>query len=331
MASRFDVAVMHDFFVDRLVLTRSLDGLARSIFAKAGEGGGGVHNIAQDEVRGGNAVNLAHALARLGLRTLLITHSTPTHEAMLRDSFKGTRAEVRVKPLAEGLTVAFEERINVMLGDGRGASEFGPSVLEEEDWEGLEGSRVVCSVNWAANKLGTQLLVALRRRLGPEKPIYFDAADFRDRTGQFHSLLLRISKEHLVDWVSMNKVESLTAAKLVGIESSNLGEVCRQLARVLGVVFDIHADKRSFTSEGTRIASAAVTQTKARRLTGAGDVWDAGSIYGRLKGMDEEERLEFANSSARLYLESDQPLAPTVDQVTGSQATSRASSRRSRR
>ena len=82
-----------------------------------------MHGIRQSEIRGGNAVNLAHALGRLGLRTLLVTHTEAAHEGLLRKSFEGLDVELRLKPLKAGMTVAFEERVNVMLGDGGGAAD----------------------------------------------------------------------------------------------------------------------------------------------------------------------------------------------------------------
>lgn len=315
MARGFDVAVMHDFFVDRLVHAVSLERLTKQIKAKASEGGGGLHGISQAEVRGGNAVNLAHALARLGLRTLLITHADGTHERLLRQTFEGLDAELRVKPLRAGLTVAFEERVNVMLGDAGGAADFGPSQLDEDDWEALETARVVCSVNWAANRRGTELLLALRKRLGEEKAIFFDPADFRDRVPQFKELLRFIAKEKVVDWISMNEQEGVAAADAFGLKSRDLKEVCRGLAKALGVVFDLHAMKESYSSEGLGVTSVRVARAKSRRLTGAGDVWDAGAIYGRLRKMDEQERLMFANTAARLYLQSDEPLPPSIEEV----------------
>lgn len=315
MTKKYDVAVMHDYFVDRLVHTGSLAGLMGDVSKKAAAGGGGLHGVGQEDIRGGNAVNLAHALARLGLRTLLITHSDRAHLALLEEAFEGLRADLRVKPARAGLTVAFEERVNVMLGDGGGAADFGPGELDAGDWDALERSRFVCSVNWAANRRGTELLVALRRKLGKETPIFMDPADFRDRSPQFKELLLRISKEGLVDWVSMNEGEAAESARLLGIGAPEPGELCRGLARRLKVVFDLHTLKRSYTSEGTEVASAGVSAIKAKRLTGAGDIWDAGAIYGRLKGMDEAPRLEFANRAARLYLNSAEAVPPTAEQV----------------
>ena len=315
MTKKYDVAVMHDYFVDRLVHAKSLPRLLRGVSEKAKGGGGGIHGVSQEDIRGGNAVNLAHALARLGLRTFLITHSERAHRGLLEATFEGLDAEVRVKPAPAGLTVAFEEVVNVMLGDGGGAADFGPERLDDEDWAALERSKVVCSVNWAANKRGTDLLVALRWRLGEEKPIFMDPADFRDRTTEFKGLLLRQRKEKLVDWVSMNEGEALASARLLGIERTDLRAVCENLARRLRVVLDLHAAGQSYSSEGTEVASARVKAVDARRLTGAGDVWDAGVIYGRLKGMDEPARLDFANKAARLYLTNESPVPPTAEQV----------------
>ena len=315
MVREYDVAVMHDFYIDRLLYAGPIGSFAKTVVEKAGEGGGGIHGVRQEDARGGNAVNLAHALARLGLKTLLITHSDRTHEGILRQTFEGTDAEVRVKPLPTALTVAFEGDVNVMLGDGRGASDFGPSLLDAEDWRALKDSKVVCSVNWSINRRGTELLLALRRRLGREKTIFLDPADFRDRGRQFRDLLATQKKHRVADWISMNEHEGVAAARMLGIGADDLGEMCRELALELGAVFDLHAVRASYSSEGTRVSKVPVDAVKAVRLTGAGDVWDAGAIYGRLRGLDEVRRLRLANRAARLYLGSRELAPPSIAQV----------------
>ncbi len=315
MALPFDVAVMHDFFVDRLVRTKDLSGLLRDVKSKAGAGGGGIHDVGQSEMKGGNAVNLAHALASLGLRTLLLTHTDSVHEALLREPFEGLDAEVRAKPKPPGLTVAFEERVNVMLGDAGGAADFGPELLGPADWGSLKSSRVVCSVNWAANRSGTRLLSALRKRLGRGKPIFFDPADVRDRLEGFSELLRLTREHHLIDWMSLNEQEALATSKVLGVGGGSLEEACLEIGRRLGAELDIHAAKRSMTLVGGRVVSVQAGTVKPRRLTGAGDVWGAASIYGRLKRMEAAERLRFANAAARLYLEASEPVPPTLEQV----------------
>ena len=315
--SPFDVAVMHDYFIDRLAHVGRLSRFADSVVAKADRGGGGIHGIPQQDVRGGNAVNLAHALARLGLRTLLITHSDPAHMRLLTDTFEGLGAEVRVKQRPPGLTVALEGEVNVMIGHGGGAEDFGPELLDERDWRALRGAKLVCSVNWAANLSGSRLLAALRRRLGREKLIFFDPADFRDRRGEFSRLLAAIRRQGLVDWMSLNEQEAFEAAGMLGMDSVGLGETCAGLARRLHVGLDVHTARLSFSSEGGKATKVPARRVRARRLTGAGDAWNAGSIYGRLKGFDDSKRLRFANAAAGLYLTAEEPEPPGLGDVLG--------------
>jgi len=311
----FDVAVMHDFYVDRLVYAGRISRLAGSVVRKAHQGGGGMHGIAQQDLPGGNAVNLAHALARLGLRTLLITHSDKVHEQMLRGPFEGLDAEVRAKPRPPGLTVALEGEVNVMLGQGGGAEDFGPELLDSDDWKALGGARVVCSVNWAANKKGTRLLAALRSRLGGEKAIFFDPADFRDRLHEFASLLALVREQKLVDWMSLNEKEAFEAARILGVKSTGLKETCASLSERLRVGIDLHTARESFSCIGDKLAAVRTRRVEARRLSGAGDVWDAGSIYGRMKNLTDSERLRFANAAAGLYLAARDPSPPELGDV----------------
>jgi ribokinase len=306
---------MHDFFVDRVVHMGSLSRLAESVIGKASQGGGGIHGISQQDLRGGNAVNLAHALARLGLRTLLITHSDTIHERMLREPFEGLDVELRVKPKPPGLTVAFEGEVNVMLGHGGGAEDFGPDLLDSDDWKALRSARVVCSVNWAANRDGTRLLTSLRERLGREKVIFFDPADFRDRSQEFTSLLALMMKKRLVDWMSLNEHEALETARALGVKTKSLVETCAVVAEKLRVGLDVHTARGSFSSNGDVTSVVRTRRIKAIRLTGAGDVWDAASIYGRVKNFSDSRRLRFANAAAGLYLTASSPSPPELGDI----------------
>lgn len=320
MTTRFDVAVMHDFFVDRLVRAKRISSFAASLDRKARQGGGGIHGVAQQDIKGGNAVNLAHALAKLGLRTLLITHSDTAHERILLQPFEALNAEVRVKRKPPGLTVAIEGEVNVMLGHLGGAGDFGQSLLTEVDWEALRGARVVCSVNWAANKRGTQLLLGLREKLGSRAVLFFDPADFRDRAEQFAVLLAKARRARLADWISLNEHEAVEAARLMSLEVEGPGEACAILSRELGSCIDVHSASRCFTSgcdgsRPSRLVSIANRRAEPRRMTGAGDVWNAASIYGRLRGFGDSKRLVFASTAARLYVEAIDPAPPSLSEV----------------
>jgi ribokinase len=310
----YDVAVLHDYFVDRVMQCGTVWGLVSLVNSKAREGGGGIHGIRQMDVKGGNAVNLAHSLSTLGARTLLITHSDPEHVQLLRNSFAGTGAELRIKPLPAGLTVALEGGVNVMLGDPRGAGSFGPELLDAEDWRGLGSAKVVCTVNWAANRRGTELLVALRGRL-PGRTIFLATADVRDRMADYGRLVRRLRREKLADWLGLNEFEALATARALGAATLGPREACMLIARETGARVDVHTERVSFTCSGGRLEAARTRRVSPRRLTGAGDVWEAASIYAHLKGMCDRERLAFANAAAKLYVTSDGQRPPTSDEV----------------
>ncbi len=312
---RYDVAVMHDFFVDRLVHTDDVAGLFALARSKARQGGGSIHGIGQADVSGGNAVNLAHALAVLGARVLLITHSGAEHVGLLRHTFENLNADVRVKELPAGLTVALEERVNVMMSDSRGAAKFLPSMLTEEDWEALRRASVVCSTNWAANEYGTHLLVALRKNLGDSAMLHFNPADVRDRAGGYRALMTRMKKNRLVDWLSVNEYEARSTASALGLRGRLPERLCAGIADQLHIRVDVHTEAASYTSSGGRVIGRRTRRVIPKRLTGAGDVWDAASIFGRLRGMEDGERLDFANAAGRLYVAGGRTEPPTLGQI----------------
>jgi len=317
--TKYEAVVLHDFFVDRLLFSRDLNGLLRSIKKKNSQGGGGIHDVEQLEMRGGNAVNLAHALVRLGTTTFLITHSDESHEMLLRGGFSRPRAELSVKRLEPGLTVALEgrrgsRRVNIMLGHAGGAGRFHPSILSDQDWGALTDSKVVCTVNWSANRYGTELLREIRRRVG-RKTIFIDPADVRDRIPRYRQLLAATRREHLIDWLSVNEFEARATARLLGLKSSRLDLVCRDVASALGIRLDLHTERASFTSEGREVYTHRVNRVVPRVLTGAGDVWDAASVHFYLRGFDDQKRIELADQAARLYLCSSSSSTPSEREV----------------
>src|SRR3989442_2080446 len=104
--SRFEVAVLHDYYVDRLVLIQEFGKLSDAISRKAEEGGGGIHGVRQLEIRGGNAANLAYALGGVGTRNFLLTHKGPAHEPLLRAGFKGLPVVLSVEEREGGVASA---------------------------------------------------------------------------------------------------------------------------------------------------------------------------------------------------------------------------------
>ena len=58
------VVVMHDFFVDRIVMINDLNSLFSEVKAKSKIGGGSIRDVPQKEMIGGNAINIAYAFSK---------------------------------------------------------------------------------------------------------------------------------------------------------------------------------------------------------------------------------------------------------------------------
>ena len=315
-----EVVVLHDFYVDRLLFSKNLKSLLRSVEAKGEAGGGGMHGVPQAEVCGGNAVNLARALSRFGTRTHLITHSDSRHEGLLRTSLSSPLVSLSLKRLEPGLTVAFEGRlgkrtVNVMLGHLGGAGSFPPRLLNDADRRVMKKSKIVCSVNWAANRYGTDLLRKVRQVVGNDVKVFLDPADIRDRIPQYRALLRAVKREHLLDWLSANEFEGRATARLLGISTGGLGRMCRCIAKELSVRFDLHTENGSFSSDGGEVVHHPVEPLAPLVLTGAGDVWDAASVHFYLSGFSDAERIELADLAAGSYVSSKAARVPSEADV----------------
>ena len=106
------ITVLPDYFVDRFVRVENFRELASGITTKGIEGGGGsIRGPRQSEMKGGNAVNLAYALATLNMKVNLITIANSLPADMLRGAFrKFPTAKIEIIDGNPGFTVAFEFR-----------------------------------------------------------------------------------------------------------------------------------------------------------------------------------------------------------------------------
>ena len=95
------IVVMPDFFVDRIIRLESKEKLFGAIDEKARAGGGSVRGFPTSDIKGGNAVNVAYALARLGARVTLFTVADDVGSAMLRQAFAQFSDRVALR-IAEG-------------------------------------------------------------------------------------------------------------------------------------------------------------------------------------------------------------------------------------
>jgi ribokinase len=322
------IAVMPDFFIDRIIRLESKEKLFDALAEKAKRGGGSVRGVPTADVKGGNAVNVAYCLAKLGVRVTLFTVADEIGAGIIRQAFSqfGERVTLRISAGKCGLTTAFEfphedTRVNVMMSDIGDNASFGPERIDSEaDRALLKNADGVMVVNWASNQKGTELAEHAFRN-SPSAFHFIDPADVETRKKDFCNSLEKLAG--MTDCLSMNENECNSLADVLGLghvlgSAYGADEVrlaAKKLAEKIGISTDLHTKAGAAWSNGRESVFVHTIRVDAKNLTGAGDSWDAADIVGHLAGLDPQERLLFANCCASLYVRDTQGEPPTMNKV----------------
>lgn len=322
------IAVMPDFFIDRIIRLESKEKLFDALAEKAKRGGGSVRGVPTADVKGGNAVNVAYCLAKLGIRVTLFTVADEIGAGIIRQAFSqfGDRVTLRISAGRCGLTTAFEfphedTRVNVMMSDIGDNASFGPERIDSEaDRVLLKNADGVMVVNWASNQKGTELAEHAFRN-SPSAFHFIDPADVETRKKDFCNSLEKLAG--MTDCLSMNENECNSLADGLGLghvlgSAYGADEVrlaAKKLAEKIGISTDLHTKAGAAWSNGRESVFVHTIRVDAKNLTGAGDSWDAADIVGHLAGLDPQERLLFANCCASLYVRDTQGEPPTMNKV----------------
>jgi len=322
------IVVMHDFFVDRIIRLESKENLLAMLSEKAKVGGGSVRGIPTTDVKGGNAVNVAYCLAKLGAKVSLFTVADEIGAIMLRQTFSqfGDKVTLRIASGRTGLTTCFEfphedTRVNVMVSDIGDNGSYGPDrISSEEDRTILKNSDGMMVVNWATNMKGTEL-AEFSFKNSPSAFHFLDPADVETRKHDFRDSLAKIAG--LADCLSINENECNSLADALGFgrilgsiySPEEVKSAAKRISDSVGISTDLHTKIGAAWSNGKESAFAHAIKVDAKRLTGAGDTWDAADIVGYLAGLYPQERLLFANCCASLYVRDPSGEPPSMNKA----------------
>ncbi|MFL6391092.1 MAG: carbohydrate kinase family protein [Nitrososphaeraceae archaeon] len=308
---------MPDFFIDRIIKLNSKEDFIDALTEKAKLGGGSIRDMPTVDIKGGNAVNIAYCLAKLGAKVTLFTISDKIGAAVLRHIFSKfeDKVNLRIADGKHGLTTSFEFineqgfKANVMLSDTGDNINFGPErVNSVDDLKILRNADGVVVVNWASNSSGTQLIEHVFKN-SPKSLHFIDPADIETRRQEFLYSLTKIAD--IIDILSINENECNSLAKAIGFDSlipsnnydsGDVKNAAAKLAGKVGVSIDLHTRIGAAWSNGRETAFAKAIKVEPKTLTGAGDSWDAADILGYLAGLDTKERLVFSNAYVSLYI-----------------------------
>ncbi|HEX5905209.1 MAG TPA: hypothetical protein VFY50_04105, partial [Candidatus Nitrosocosmicus sp.] len=211
------ITVMPDFFVDRIIEVADYANFVNETHKKINAGGGSLRGYSSIDIKGGNAVNVAYCLAKLGICIDLYTIADEVGDSILHSVFApfNNRVNLYVKRGKHGLSTIFEfsdsqnilssSSSNVMVSDVGDNNNFGPEILESENHIlTLGSSDAVIITNWASNLRGTDLLQTVFAN-SSHSIRFLDPADIEKRCFEFINMVKINSKS--IDILSINENE----------------------------------------------------------------------------------------------------------------------------
>lgn len=331
----FSVVVMPDFFLDRLIsLNMDAKTLYNSIGRVAKRKGGSVDGIKQTDLRGGNAVNTASALAALGARVTPIICTDKLGLQLTKYYLRSKKTDLsHIKVFKEAsVTTALEleaesGKVNIMLRDVGALADFGSDNLNDKDFEAIENADYVCVFNWAGTRrFGTELAKSVfhRTKVKGKGKTYYDTADPTPNREKLPALMKNVLLSKNVDILSINENEAVCFAKQLNYEleeakKGKFAKLAMESARILARHFQARVDLHttSFSATFTKKGETAIPAFRVRvlRATGAGDAWNAGNILGDACELSDEQRLALANAVAAYYISAPAGMHPTREQL----------------
>ncbi|UCE35873.1 MAG: carbohydrate kinase family protein [Thermoplasmata archaeon] len=302
----FKIVVMPHFCIDNFIEYGGSYESFIEMFGKIAKQGGGNLTISQTFHMGGKAANCASALASLGIQTYLVARTNELGLKLMEYFTKEKNMDLThvgaLGKLAYTTTIELEGA-NVMISDPGSLSKFGPDYLSEEDIKLIREADIVYISDWGLNEKGTELAQYVFGFAKENKgcKTFFDPGDPSPKREREKEDIARLKQDvfdkGLVDIISLNLDELRRYGDL---------EYLRKVARV-----DLHTYRYArcyFKVEETeKIPTFNVTP---KRLTGAGDAWNAGDIYGKVLESTPEESLLLANANAAYYISNSESRHP---------------------
>ena len=325
--------VLPDFFVDHFVLFKTFDQLIDGLNRLAEQGGGNLLDNTQFIRRGGNAVNTASALLKLGLNPKLIVTTDEYGFSLLKAltdpelDLSHVHTDGRLSSTVSVETEHLGRKVNIMLSDSGSASKFTFSDLTEADIDIIKKSSIVALVNLNHNKSGAELACNLFQMIKETSKslTFIDIGDPSGNPELVPDLVKRVINADLVDIIGLNENEvgwiaaTLTSDKDYWKNTPSNTELWIKGAELIsnetGIRVDLHTPHYSATINGDEITATPAFDVESKVVCGAGDAWNAGNIYGTLLQLPSLDRLTLANSLASLYVSSTEASPPSVSEI----------------
>lgn len=325
--------ILPDFFLDHFVITDTFEKFIEGIESIARQGGGNLLGSKHLVRRGGNSANTAAALHALGADPTLIVTTDEQGKKLLESlvhpdlNLDHVHTDGRLSATVSIELEYDHRRVNLMVSDSGSASSFSFDDLTEDDLNAISDSGLVCLLNLNHNSKALELAQNLFKyvRESSNAITFLDIGDPSGKPEKLSPIIKHVIADGLVDVLGMNENEAgWFAWALSGNNEAWRGNVkhpdkwilaAELISNETGVRSDLHTPYYSASIKADQIAMQPSFEMESKILCGAGDAWNAGSIYGLLSNLPHDERLVLANAVAALYVSFGTAEHPTLHQV----------------
>jgi ribokinase len=320
--NEINIVLMPDFFIDHFLTMNNINKETSRIKEIYNRGGGNLPNIPQKIHQGGNAANTSLALSRLGVKSKLICKTDKLGLHLLKFFLSNNSIDLSgVKTNGKiAITTAMEfgnKHTNILIGDPGSISNFNFENLDDKDLHNISNSNITCILNWGLNKKGTKFAKdVLNYSKKYDVKTFFDSGDPSHRKKDIPSLMKNVITSKNLDILGLNENEINHYCNLnLSEDGEQIINAAISLKKKTNARIDLHTASFacSVNEELTTIRS--IKLSNIRRVTGAGDAWNAGNLFAESLNFKSDERLLFSNLVAGCYISSSDALPPDIKKI----------------
>jgi|SRR6056297_1153939 len=262
---------------------------------------------------GGNGPNTSHGLTKLGIDINIVGSFGKTN---IYNEFQPIKKNAKnfYSISNPGYTYAFEFNDGkIMFGNLKNINKINyKNIIEQigkkKFYKMISESSLVCCLNWTMIINMTEIIENIFKNLKKTKKQFFiDISDPEKRSRsdllEFMNLIKKYSPVYDI-YISLNENEADQVLSILNLQvSTKYDYKAEQIAHELGVISVVHSSKRVAISNNANRYSIKTKYIKNPNiLTGAGDNFNSGLIYGIINKFSFKESIILGAATAGVYI-----------------------------
>ena len=181
---------MPDVFIDRFLKIENIEKFTSEIYEKSKVGGGSIRGYEQRDIIGGNAINFAKTISKLGGNVNLFVIGNEFIKRDIESLFGSEKSNINIIEGRPGYTTALEiqnenNKVNIMFSDVGDLKKFNGDELDNEELENIAESNASVIVNWSSINEGNKLIKKIfSNRKNSNSINFLDLADPKSVTNR---------------------------------------------------------------------------------------------------------------------------------------------------